>query len=262
MTYPDSHVQSIWCLKIDWPQDVNPSNMFHTPLADLPLRLKVNMPCTRCNVSYASKKVAFRRGKNEGRYPPNPYMNPPHPWVHWNLLDANEKPAATSFWFTNVPGGLSMIWNSSDGDNDGDDHHDDPDVQWCSIFVLFLFYFHVFVADDDSSCRWFQKNPAKISIYLFFVCTAPVPSRFPSPGGFAISGYGSTSTTVFNRSQATVQAMGRTGYRCFLESPEASSKLGNWTQRLELGVSGWYGGWLGWGWGGWHRLTKKQRMCC
>lgn len=26
-----------WCLKIDWPQDVNPSNMFHTPLADLPL---------------------------------------------------------------------------------------------------------------------------------------------------------------------------------------------------------------------------------
>ena len=59
-----------WCLKIDWPQDVNPSNMFHTPLTDLPLvfqrfgksRLKVSMPCTRCNVSYASKKVAFRRG--------------------------------------------------------------------------------------------------------------------------------------------------------------------------------------------------------
>ena len=59
------------CLKIDWPQDVNPSNMFHTPLADLPLvfqrfgqvtSLKVSMPCTHCNVSYASKKVAFRRG--------------------------------------------------------------------------------------------------------------------------------------------------------------------------------------------------------
>ena len=41
--------------------------------------------------------------------------------------------------------------------------------------------------------------------------------------------------------------MGRTGYRCFLESPEASSKLGRLEPvRLELGVSGWYGGWLGW----------------
>ena len=64
------------CLKIDRPQDVHPSNMFHTPLADLPLvfqrfgnfsDLKVSMPCTHCNVSYASKKLAFRPWKKRGK---------------------------------------------------------------------------------------------------------------------------------------------------------------------------------------------------
>ena len=119
-------------------------------------------------------------------------------------------------------------------------------------------------ADDDDDADDSKKILLKSPNIYFSFAPHPFHPGFLPPGGFAISGYGSsTHRFTGNFPQATVQAMGRTGYRCFLESPEASSKLGRLEPvRLELGVSGWYGGWLGSGWGGWHRLTKKQRMCC